>query len=335
MPVSVGIPRPDRERMAGALQTLINHLSYVIQTLQSSLEVRVPAPAELSKLHENASHLRDHLIASPMEFPVLLSDDQLRILRLAVGFERRAVAERVERTQQSLSTPDLIGSVKTDVELLDRFLNSLLKDVEPHPLPRLASYLTVQGLELVRGKSALSDVERDPKHHILLSASLLPHDLEFYRTQCENRRLPLAVVYADIDEFKDFNTAKGEVHVDRFVLPPILNAVEAAAHGHGRVYRHGGDEFVLVLPNANESVALDLTTQLARAVAGVQLEGMPHQPRLSIGVWITHPESHLTATELIDAASLAKQQSKSEGRNRITIRVERASKYHEKIHEVT
>jgi len=139
----------------------------------------------------------------------------------------------------------------------------------------------------------------------------------------------------NIDEFKDFNTAKGEVHVDRFVLPPILNAVEAAAHGHGRVYRHGGDEFVLVLPNASESVALDLTTQLARAVAGVQLEGMPHQPRLSIGVWITQPESHLTATELIDAASLAKKQSKSEGRNRITIRVERASKYHEKIREVT
>ena len=336
MPVSVGILRPGRELMANSLATVLNHLGWIIQTLTSNLEVRVPAPAELSTLNENVSNLRDQLLKPSNHFPVLLSDDQLRILRLAVGFSRRAVAERVERTQQALTTPDTIASVRAEVEPLDKLLSSeFLKDIEPHALPRLASYLTVEGRENISGTSGLSEEEKDPKHHILLSASLLPSDLKFFRSQCEDRRLPLAVAYADVDKFKDFNAAKGEVYVDRFVLPSILNAVETASHGHGRVYRHGGDEFVLVLPNADEAVAFYLTAQLARAVASVKLEGMPHQPRLSIGVWITHPESHLTNIELVEAASLAKQRSKSEGRNRITIWVERGSQYIERIHEFT
>lgn len=335
MAMSVGLSKPERELIQRALATVFNHLGSIIHTLQSNLETTVRPPADLATLSTNVGELRKYLMDAPYDFPVLLSDIQLAILRLAVAFERRAVAERVERTQQTLTTPALVASVRTEVEPLDALLNStFLKNLDPHPLPRLASYLTAQGRENLRKTDDLSAEERDPKHHILLSASMLPRDLRFYRTQCEDRRLPLAVAYADVDQFKDFNSAKGEVYVDRFVLPPILNAVEMACHGHGRVYRHGGDEFAVVLPNASQSVALDLTTQLARAVAGVQLEGMPHQPRLSIGVWITHPESHLTDTELIEAASLAKQNSKKGGRNRITIRVEQASGYIERIHEV-
>src|SRR2546422_4896412 len=40
----------------------------------------------------------------------------------------------------------------------------------------------------------------------------------------------------------------------------------------------------------------------------------PHPPRLSTGIWITHPESHRTSSELIDAASSAKQHSKERGK---------------------
>jgi diguanylate cyclase (GGDEF)-like protein len=257
------------------------------------------------------------------------TDEQRSILRVGGALHRRAVAERVEAAQRRFATTEQIASVEQAVKPLDSLLSSVLLDrVNPCPLPRLATYVTVHGRMMPAAE--LSAEETDPKHRILLSAALMTRDIGVYRGHCEDRRLPFAIVYADLDNFKAFNTAKGEVYVDRLVLPPILNAVEVACYGHGRAYRHGGDEFVLLLPNATKDLAVLVATQVARSVAEVRLEGLP-QPRLSIGVWITHPESHLTATELVDEAASAKRNSKELGKNRITVRVEQASHYDEAV----
>lgn len=322
-PVLQALPRPTRELIAGALQTLLGHLAHVSNTLFSGLDAPVSVPPELARLMGATEDLRRGVLESRDDLPVEFAVEQLAILRTGLAVHRRAVAERVEATQGRLATPEQIGSAKKVLEPLDSILDSPFLDrVNSHPLPRLATYLTPHGRQGLAHKPELSPEETDPKHRILLSASLIAHDITTYRRHCEDRRLPFAIVYADVDNFKDFNTAKGEVYVDRFVLPPILNAVEAACYGHGRAYRHGGDEFVLLLPNATQTLALNVASQLARSVAELRLEGLPHQPHLSVGIWITHPESHLTSTELVDAAATAKRNSKQLGKSRITIRVE-------------
>jgi len=318
-----------------SLQTLINHLAYVRNTI-TSMDSAAAAPTDLLELIETATRIQE-VIGQQSDYPKGLtsqfSDEQRSILRVGAALHRRAVAERVEAVQSRFATPEQIASVEQAVKPLDDLLSSvLLQHVNPCPLPRLATYVTVQGRNFPTAE--LSAVETDPKHQILLSAALMARDISVYRRHCEDRRLPFAIVYADVDDFKAFNTAKGEVYVDRLVLPPILNAVEVACYGHGRAYRHGGDEFVLLLPNATKDLAVLVATQVARSVADVRLEGLP-QPRLSIGVWITHPESHLTATELVDEAASAKRNSKDLGKNRITVRVERASHYDETVYEVT
>jgi len=107
------------------------------------------------------------------------------------------------------------------------------------------------------------------------------------------------------------NTELGEVIVDLLVLPRILAAVESAAYGHGRAYRHGGDEFVLLVPNATLEVISSLVRQLKRAVEALTVDDTTFIPKLSAGVWITVPCSHLTANELVVRASEAKAQSKA------------------------
>jgi diguanylate cyclase (GGDEF)-like protein len=179
----------------------------------------------------------------------------------------------------------------------------------------------------------LAPEERDPKHRILLSSSLLPHDLDVYRQHCENRRRPFAVAFADMDDFKSFNEALGEVEVDRYVLPSILSAVESASYGHGRAYRFGGDEFVLLLPNADEHVAASLLREVKAAVEALRFERLDARAHMSVGVWITVPDSHLTANELVNAASDAKRNSKALGKSRITIRTECGSVYRETLAE--
>jgi diguanylate cyclase (GGDEF)-like protein len=323
-----------RELLANAaMPTLINHLAYVRNTL-TQFDSAVTAPSELLELIDFAVQLREWLLTNPGPITATFTAQQRAILRVAVALHRRGVAERIEAVQRRFATPEQIAQAGEAVQAWDALLASeLLTSVNPHPLPRLASYVTVHGR--VVPAPELSKEETDPKHHVLLSSAILDRDLSIYRSQCEDRRLPFAVVYADVDDFKAFNTAKGEVYVDRLVLPPILNAIEAARYGHGRAYRHGGDEFVLLLPNAGKELAVNVATQVARAVAALRLEGLPHQPRLSIGIWITHPESHLTDSELVNEAANAKGNSKALGKNRITVRVERASHYEETVHEVT
>ena len=330
----ISLSSQSRALLGQSLATLLDHLAYVRNTL-TNLDSSVAAPSELLELIEAAVQLRQILGKEPNPEPITMqfTEEQRRILRVGVALHRRAVAERVEAVQRRLAAPEQIASAEHAVEPLDSLLGSALLDrVSPLPLPRLATYVTVHGRSTPAPE--LSNEETDPKHRILLSASLMTRDIAVYRSHCEDRRLPFAVVYADLDDFKVFNTAKGEVYVDRLVLPPILNAVEIACYGHGRAYRHGGDEFVLLLPNATRDLAVLVATQVARSVAEVRLEGLP-QPRLSIGVWITHPESHLTSTELVDEAATAKRRSKELGKNRITVRVEQASHFEEAVHEVT
>jgi len=311
-----------------ALHILLTHLETVSQTLS---KVGVPEPPELTTFIKSTKELREvRLSEGSADMPVALTDAQLGIVRTGLNLYRRSVAEGVEKTQRRLATPAQIEAVGQEVERLDAILKlPPLDRTEPVFLPRLATYFTAHGREDLTNKLDLSPEETDPKFRVLLSPSLIPADIVAYRRHCEDRRLPLAIVYADIDDFKAFNSAKDETYVDRFVLPPILNAVEGACYGHGRAYRHGGDEFLLLLPNAHQAIAVHVASQMARAVSSVRLEGLP-SPRLSIGIWITHPESHFTSTELVEAAAKAKKHAK-EKKNRITVRVERASGFDEVV----
>jgi diguanylate cyclase (GGDEF)-like protein len=333
--INVALPKPTRDLIVNALQVLLNHLAHVRNTLGSGLDSPVTAPAELANFIYMTEQLQHGIQLATNDFPVLLTQEQLSLMRNAISFQRRSVAEQVEATQSRMAEPSVIALAKKAVEPFDVLLNAdYLRNINPHPLPRLATYLTAHGRRDLMSKIELAKEEYDPKHRILLSSSILLNDTEAYRRQCEDRRESLAVVFADVDNFKAFNTARGVVDVDRFVLPPILNAVESASYGHGRAYRHGGDEFVVLLPNATATLALNVANGLVASVAALRLENVPQPPRLSVGVWITHPESHLTATELVEAAAKAQQNSKDLGKSRITIRVEQASHYQETVHEV-
>jgi len=325
-----------RQHLGWALSSLVEHLHGVSQAVSKRLDHYIAAPPELDEFIGAVNQLLEKVRGVGSETQFLLTDEQLAITRTALAHYRRDAAERVEKTQRVLIKPMQIEAAKNEIRPLDQMLDSSwLSRVDPRPLPRLASYLTVQGRERLEESGKLAPEVGDPKHQILLSSALLPNDLSVFRDRCEDRRLPFAVVYADIDDFKDFNSAKDEVYVDRLILPPILNALEVASYGHGRVYRHGGDEFVLLLPNATAELAVIITSSLARSIEALTFADVPHQPHLSAGIWITHPESHLTSTELVERAANAKKNSKGKkGKNRITVRVEKASYFEETIEEV-
>jgi diguanylate cyclase (GGDEF)-like protein len=324
---------PEARILVGtALQDTVS-IALILRQNLSSL-ARVQPPPELTDFLTAAERLRDQMSPEDQHTRVEFSfdDRDLRILRAALALRRRVTAEQIEASQQHLTSAWLSRALDESLRPLNDLLNNpALSGVVPMPAPTMADFVTAEGRRGQNTIDSLAQEERDPKHRVLLSSSLILHDLMVYRKQCEERRLPFAVVFADLDDFKKFNAELGEVTVDRQILPPILAAVEAASYGHGRAYRHGGDEFVLLLPNVDVAVITSLVQQLKHAVESLTFDVTGLVPRLSAGVWITLPGSHLTANELVDRASQAKAASKSGGKSRITIRREVGSGYSEEI----
>jgi len=322
-----------RGLVSSALQELINRAGVVAQRF-ANLGAQVPAPPELSMFMEVATNLRDRLTTREtperIEFP--LKDEEMRIVRTALALQRRRLAEKVEHSQQHVTSAFVSRALDETLVPLNTLLdNPPLARVVPLPSPSLADFITAEGRLSEEKAPDVAQEEREPKHRILLSASLISKDVSAYRSQCEERRVPFAIVFADIDDFKKFNSTLGEVIVDKLILPPILSAVEKGVFGHGRAYRHGGDEFLLLLPNASIPVITSLVGGVKSAVESLKFDGTTLVPRLSAGVWITVPASHLTGSELVQRASEAKAASKAAGKSQVTIRLEVGSEYVQSI----
>ena len=83
----------------------------------------------------------------------------------------------------------------------------------------------------------------------------------------------LAVVFLDVDRFKELNDTFGHSYGDE-ILSQIADVLDHNLRGSDLAARWGGDEFVLVLPGSGRSSAIRVTYRIQQAVRQlVDLEG--------------------------------------------------------------
>jgi diguanylate cyclase (GGDEF)-like protein len=124
---------------------------------------------------------------------------------------------------------------------------------------------------------------------------------------------PASVLLIDIDHFKRINDQLGHAKGDS-VLTAIVSLIRKRARKLDLLFRIGGEEFMLLLPDTREGDADALAGQLCASIAGSPLlEGQ--QVTASIGV------SELRAAESLDSwmkrADDAMYAAKKAGRNRV------------------
>lgn len=127
--------------------------------------------------------------------------------------------------------------------------------------------------------------------------------------------LPLAVVMVDVDHFKRINDSYGHAVGDD-ALHFVGQMCERTMPAGCVVGRYGGDEFVLLLPGATLSEALELAEDLAATVAKVEqpIADGPAELTLSLGVASAMGSRDLAA--VLRDADAALYEAKRSGRSR-------------------
>jgi len=130
-----------------------------------------------------------------------------------------------------------------------------------------------------------------------------------------NRRYgrPLALVYLDLDDFKKVNDAHGHATGDA-VLRLVADAMRSAVRQADVVGRLVGDEFGVLMPETDGSVAHAVATRLAGGIRTV-FRGTP-SVTASIGV-VAVSGTEAGSDELLRNADQAMYEAKRAGKDRV------------------
>jgi diguanylate cyclase (GGDEF)-like protein len=140
------------------------------------------------------------------------------------------------------------------------------------------------------------------------------------RRALEKLHLPgtYSLVALDLDHFKAVNDTYGHDAGDR-VLKQIGRVLLDSVREKDHAFRLGGEEFLVLLPDADQAIALRVAERIRLAVRRLRLEGDAPEGRLtvSLGVSTTSPQLSVDFSQVMECADQALYAAKGSGRDRV------------------
>lgn len=200
----------------------------------------------------------------------------------------------------------------------------LVKPVEPFDLQmRLVAARRVTDLhrELARFRAELSTLAHTDPLTRLGNRLSLEEDLRSLDARGRRYGRGYCLAMCDIDRFKAYNDSLGH-HAGDEALRAVADTIKRELRAGDGIYRYGGEEFLIVLPEQTPE-----TAQIAaeRVRSAVERLAIPHAAvpagvvTLSAGIAAYHPGDAATVEELLEQADAALYRAKSAGRNRVAL----------------
>jgi diguanylate cyclase (GGDEF)-like protein len=140
--------------------------------------------------------------------------------------------------------------------------------------------------------------------------------------ESRRRGMPLSVVLVDLDHFKAINDTGGHAAGDA-VLQRVATELRRITRAGDSAVRLGGEEFILVLRDAEANGATRVAGELRRALRNVPIPGACtgiNHITASIGI-ASFPDQGSRLEDLIRAADVAMYQAKRGGRDQVKLSV--------------
>jgi diguanylate cyclase (GGDEF)-like protein len=154
----------------------------------------------------------------------------------------------------------------------------------------------------------------------LYNRRFLEEVLDRELARVERKNLPLSLIMIDVDHFKDFNDTFGHEAGDA-VLRDLGGILQRNVRGSDIACRYGGEEFTVILPEANIEIGRQRAEILREATRELRLvhDGKPLGAiTLSLGV-AAFPDHGRIRGHLLQAADAALYEAKNGGRNRVVV----------------
>jgi len=160
---------------------------------------------------------------------------------------------------------------------------------------------------------------RDPLTS-LFNRRYLEEALELELARSRRSGSPVSLIMSDVDLFKQFNDRSGHDAGD-FVLTSIAETMRTVIRKGDLACRYGGEEFVVMLPGANQHQARERADVLRKTISSLAMTFRDQSlgpVTISSGVAV-FPTDADTSEALITAVDTALYAAKKSGRNRVEL----------------
>lgn len=134
---------------------------------------------------------------------------------------------------------------------------------------------------------------------------------------CKRHNRPLSIVLMDLDFFKEINDQFGH-HMGDNTLVSIAEQLRKIIRPQDHICRHGGEEFIVLMPDSNERQAFHLAERLRQSIESTKIISSEFSIKItaSFGVSMLQRDEE-TLKPTIQRADRAMYVAKSSGRNKV------------------
>jgi len=166
---------------------------------------------------------------------------------------------------------------------------------------------TVHSLEVELDK-AYKELLIDPLTKVF-NRKALSNDLNEILEKGKDRDLDLVIAIVDLDYFKEINDKYGHL-VGDFVLIKIANIIRKMIRKENKVYRYGGDEFVIVFNRMNMQQVKPIIERIVKKIESTLLKYKDDLIKVTVSIGLTQHKKGDTFDEIIKRADSALYKAK-------------------------
>jgi diguanylate cyclase (GGDEF)-like protein len=130
----------------------------------------------------------------------------------------------------------------------------------------------------------------------------------------------VSLVFLDLDDFKEVVDTHGHLAGSK-VLKEVAEVMAAGLDDEDRIFRYGGDEYVIILPGQDKKAALNKIITIRKSLAEsifLKDEGLQIKVTASFGI-ANYPHDATNQRELLHIADNSMYHSKAQGKDSITL----------------